>query len=215
MNQYKLYIFDWDGTLMDSIAKIVHSLQSAAIKSELPIPTDAEAKSIIGASLTAAAHILWPGINQEKVDLLIKHYKFEYLTLNTTPSPLYNNSMRLLKTLTTQGKLLAVATGKGRAGLENVLNLSNTKHLFHSTRTSDDAKSKPHPDMLEQILTELKVHASEALMIGDSHYDLQMALNANVASIGITHGAGKQDSFAIHQPKAIVHTIDELAQLIV
>lgn len=215
MNQYKLYIFDWDGTLMNSIDKIVHSLQAAAVKSELPLPTDAQAKGIIGASLTAAAQILWPGIKQDKVDLMIKHYKLEYLTLNTTPSPLYSNSLHLLNSLNSQDKLLAVATGKGRQGLDHVLDISNTRHLFHSTRSSDDAQSKPHPDMLEQILLELNINASEALMIGDSHYDLQMAKNANIASIGITHGAGKQDSFAIHQPKAIVHSIDELAQLIV
>ncbi|TRX57051.1 HAD-IA family hydrolase [Thalassomonas sp. M1454] len=215
MNHYKLYIFDWDGTLMNSIDKIVHSLQAAAIKSDLSMPTDAQAKSIIGASLTAAAQMLWPGVTQDKVDLMIKHYKLEYLSLNNTPSPLYNNSLSLLNTLNTQDKLLAVATGKGRQGLDHVLDVSNTRHLFHSTRSSDDAQSKPHPDMLQQILTELNIDASDALMIGDSHYDLHMAKNANIASIGITHGAGNMDSFAIHQPKAIVHSIDELAQLIV
>lgn len=214
MNQYQLYIFDWDGTLMDSIAKIVHSLQAAAFKTELTVPDDASAKSIIGASLTEAAKILFPGITPAQIERLIKHYKQQYLTLNNTPSPLFAQSKQLLTTLHQQQKLLAVATGKGRQGLNRVLSESQTGHLFHCTRSSDDAHSKPNPDMLLQILNELQIAPQHALMIGDSRYDLQMAQNANVDSIGITHGVGCNITLAEYQPKMIVNSINELSQLI-
>ncbi|WOH38923.1 HAD-IA family hydrolase [Thalassotalea fonticola] len=214
MNQYQLYIFDWDGTLMNSINKIVHSLQAAAQAVNLPIPDESASKGIIGASLTQASKILFPGIEQIKIDELIKHYKQQYLEINATPSPLYEDAEQLLLTLHAKEKLLAVATGKGRQGLERVLAVSNTKHLFHLTKSSDDAKSKPHPEMLEQILLELDVKPEHALMIGDSRYDLKMAEHAGVDSIGITHGAGCISSLTECNPKAIVHSIKELAALI-
>lgn len=214
MKHYKLYIFDWDGTLMDSVSKIVDSMQAAAEQTELVIPTTIAVKNIIGASLTEAAKILFPGICEMNTERLIKHYKQQYLSLNTTPSPLFGHAKQLLQALNQQDKLLAVATGKGRQGLERVLAESDTKHLFHITRSSDDALSKPHADMLEQILNELNITPNEALMIGDSSYDLQMAQNANIDSIGITHGVACGDTLAKHQPKAIVHSIEELAELI-
>ncbi|WP_068545393.1 HAD family hydrolase [Thalassotalea crassostreae] len=214
MNNYQLYIFDWDGTLMDSINKIVHSLQAAAESTKLKVPCDKSSRSIIGASLTEAAKILFPDIKEVQIEQLIKHYKSQYLELNQTPSPLYQDAENLLLSLHKNNKLLAVATGKGRQGLEHVLAVSSTKHLFHLTKSSDDARSKPHPDMLEQILLELNVNAEDALMIGDSRYDLEMAQHAGVDSIGITHGASDEADLIQYRPKAIVHSIKELAALI-
>lgn len=214
MNHYQLYIFDWDGTLMNSINKIVHSLQAAAKASNLDVPSDHASKSIIGASLSNAAKMLYPDIQEVQIEQLIKHYKNQYLKLNTTASPLYQDAERLLTKLHAKGKLLAVATGKGRQGLEHVLAVSNTEHLFHITKSSDDAQSKPHPEMLEQILTELNVKPEHAVMIGDSQYDLKMAKHANVDSIGITHGAGSEESLQQCKPKTIVHSIKELADII-
>ena len=215
MKNYKLYIFDWDGTLMNSISKIVHSLQAAAKAIDFDAPCDASSKSIIGASLPNAAKILFPEITEIEISQLIKHYKKQYLELNQTPSPLYADAESLLQSLHASEKIIAVATGKGREGLEHVLAVSNTKHLFHLTKSSDDAESKPAPDMLKQILTELNIAAEDALMIGDSEYDLKMANNAGVDSIGITHGAGTQHSLEACNPKAIVHSIKELTSLII
>lgn len=214
MKHYQLYIFDWDGTLMNSINKIVNSLQAAAKASNLTIPGEQASKSIIGASLSKAATILFPDIKEVQIEQLIKHYKSQYLDLNKTPSPLYDDAEHLLLRLHKNEKMLAVATGKGRQGLERVLAVSNTKHLFHLTKSSDDAESKPHPDMLEQILAELDVKPEDALMIGDSQYDLKMAQHAGVDSIGITHGAGSEQSLQECAPKAIVHSIKQLAELI-
>ncbi len=199
---------------MNSIDKIVHSLQAAAKASDLAIPDENASKGIIGASLTEAAKILYPGIEEVKIEQLIKHYKQQYLTINATPSPLYQDAMQLLVKLHAKDKLLAVATGKGRQGLERVLAVSDTKHLFHLTKSSDDAKSKPHPDMLEQILQELEVKAEDALMIGDSRYDLKMAEHAGVDSIGISHGAGCLTSLNACKSRIIVHSIKELSKLI-
>ncbi len=199
---------------MDSIGKIVLSLQNAAALSQLSIPTAEQVKGIIGASLNEAAHMLFPKINDSQKQQLIFHYKDQYLNQNNTPTPLYANTRQLLTGLKQQSKTLAVATGKARVGLEKVMAESNTKHFFTTTRTCDDAHSKPHPQMIEQILDELKVPASKALMIGDSYYDLEMARNAKVDSLGLTHGAANFQTLSKCKPKAIVHSMEELSKLV-
>ncbi len=214
MDRYKLYIFDWDGTLMDSINKIVHTLQGAAQLSQLAIPSDQAVKNIIGMSLTKAAQQLFGDVTQHQIDAFVETYKHHYKHGNTTPAPMYDGCSTFLTNLREANKLIAVATGKAREGFNDIFALSNVDHLFHTTRCGDEAISKPNPDMLLQILDELNVNPCDALMVGDSHFDLLMAQNAKVDSIGITHGVGDAQMLAQYQPQAIVHSLDELNRLI-
>ena len=214
MKQYDLIIFDWDGTLMDSIARIVSSMQAAAVSLSMNAPDDDQVKNVIGLSLPKIMEILFPLASKQQADALIAQYKLQYQEKDTTPTPLFNNALPLLTQLHNSDKLLAIATGKGRKGLERVLKLSNTQHFFHTSRCSDEAKSKPDPQMLQSILDELSMPVERAIMIGDSSHDLDMARRAGMASIGVTYGVHKKAILAQYQPKAIVDSLTELQSLL-
>jgi len=215
MKNYKLIIFDWDGTLMNSVDRIVSSMQSAAETVGLVIPTNNEVKDIIGLSLPVVFDRLFTDITAEQIEAMSVQYKYQYLDVDTTPSPLFKNAMDLLVTLKQNNKLLAVATGKGRAGLERVLNLSKTAEFFHTTRCADEMPSKPDPTMLFSILAELNIPSHEAIMIGDTCYDLKMAKNAGVDSIGVTFGVHDKPTLEKYSPKVIVDSLSELQALLV
>jgi phosphoglycolate phosphatase len=215
MKNYKLIIFDWDGTLMNSVERIVSSMQSAADTVGLVTPTNNEVKDIIGLSLPVVFDRLFTDITAEQIEAMSVQYKYQYLEVNTTPSPLFNDAMELLVTLKQHNKLLAVATGKGRAGLASVLSLSNTTNLFHTTRCADEMPSKPDPTMLLSILSELGISSHEALMIGDTSYDLKMAKNAGIDSIGVSFGVHDKPTLEKYSPKVIVDSLSELKALLV
>ena len=214
MDNYKLYIFDWDGTLMDSIGRIVSSLQHAAKEVALVPPSDDAAKSIIGLSLDVALQTLFPSLCKDKEQAMITAYKQQFLEKNNVPSPLFDAVLPMLNQLKAQNKLIAVATGKARVGLNKMLEDTNLHQHFDMTICADEAISKPAPDMIHTLLSSLNVDAEQAVMIGDSRHDLTMANNAGVASIGITLGADKRHQLDACQPKAVVDSIDELHQLI-
>ncbi|WP_286261410.1 HAD-IA family hydrolase [Thalassotalea atypica] len=213
MEHYKLVIFDWDGTLIDSIGRIVSSLQQAAISCHLPAPCDISAKGIIGLSLPEAIKQLFPARSAAQEIALIEQYKIQYRELDTTPSPLFSRSIELLQLLKSQDRKLAVATGKGREGLKRVWQDTNIGHLFDGSICSDEAKSKPHPQMLHHLLNEFSLAPSQAVMIGDSKHDLKMAANAGIDSIGVTIGVDNEQELLKHNPKVIVHSLSELEQL--
>jgi len=215
MQDYKLVIFDWDGTLMDSVDRIVSSMQSAAKTVGLSIPSNDEVKQIIGLSLTVALQALFVGITDEQVDAMLGQYKYEYLEGDSTPTPLFDNAVNLLTQLKQKNKLLAVATGKGREGLNRVLKVSNTNDFFHTTRCAGEMPSKPDPTMLNSILAELAIAPHEAVMIGDTSHDLKMAQAAGVDSIGVTFGVHDSDTLDKYQPKKIVNSLAELQALLV
>ncbi len=214
MQHYKLVIFDWDGTVMDSVARIVSSMQASACDLSLQIPSAEQVRDIIGLSLPTASKILFPDASDQLHDDLRLRYKAHYKEIDTTPTPLFDNAVNLLHQLTGQDKLLAVATGKGRDGLERVWQMTDTKHYFHSSRCAYECQSKPHPEMLEQILAELNVAPEQAVMIGDTTHDMAMAQNANVDRIGVTYGVHDKAALAEFQPKAIVDSLFELQDLL-
>ncbi len=214
MYQFKLVIFDWDGTLMDSIARIVSSVQAAARTNNFRLPSDQEAKSIIGLSLPQAVAQLFPETSITQQNNFIQTYKSQYVELNTTASPLFDGVKPLLARLQQEDKLLAVATGKGRAGLERVWQATNTGHYFHASRCAGEVASKPEPEMLTSLLSELQVLPSEAVMIGDTRYDMEMAQRAGVARIGVTLGVDDRDVLSDYQPIAIVDSLSELDSIL-
>lgn len=214
MEHYKLYIFDWDGTLMDSIDRIVSSLQHAAVTVGLNAPSDNEAKSIIGLSLSVALNKLFPTLNRVQEQQIIDAYKQQFLYDNKVPAPLFEHSIALLTALKAQNKLTAVATGKARTGLDKMLLDTNTEHLFDLTICADESASKPKPTMLNMLLNELNVEVHEAVMVGDSIHDLTMANNAGMDSVAITLGADKKETLALYEPNAIVDSVIELGYLL-
>jgi phosphoglycolate phosphatase len=214
MNNYELIIFDWDGTLMDSVGRIVSCMQSAAKAENLAVPTAKQVKNIIGLSLPTAIDVLFPNCSAEIAEHIIQQYKHHYVEVDKTPTPMFANALALLTDLRDRHKILAVATGKARAGLQRVFQLSDTEHFFHTSRCADEALSKPDPQMLQSILAELNISPDKALMIGDTSYDLSMAKRAGVASIGVTYGVHNKTVLSQYDPIAIVDSLAELQVLL-
>jgi len=214
-SSYQLIIFDWDGTLMDSINRIVSSMQAAAEYCSITVPTVEEVRDIIGLSLPKALETLFPNITESETKILIEQYKHQFIKINTTPAHLFTDTLVLLNTLTEHGKILAVATGKGRDGLQSVFKQTQTGCFFKASRCADEANSKPSPEMLLSLLNELDILAEHALMVGDSIYDLQMAQAAGIDCIGVTFGVHDRGKLNSYKPKAIVDSLTELQKLLI
>lgn len=203
----KLVIFDWDGTLFDSVGQIVASLQFAAQQFQQPL-TAADAKSIIGLGLPEVAQRLFPGVPELHSDILQAYS--EHYVANSVEDAWFEGVSEMLYALKDQGIKLAVATGKSRKGLDRVLRQTNSEALFISTRAASETRSKPHPLMLQEILAETGVETHEAIMVGDTSYDLEMAMNIAMPSIGVSYGVHQPELLAQFNPASIV---DDVAAL--
>lgn len=208
--KFKLLVFDWDGTLMDSEARIVDCVRAAAGDLDLDIPSDDAIRNIIGLGLREAIDSLFPGADDDLHLNIVTRYRIHYLNENRTPSQLFQGAKEVIQGLAEQEYLLAVATGKGRSGLNLVLESTGIGGYFHATRCADETFSKPHPEMLQQIIDELGVFPKEALMIGDTEYDLEMAANAGVASLGVAYGVHAPERLAKHNPLGCLDRVTDL-----
>lgn len=214
MQDIRLAIFDWDGTLMDSVGRIVACVQGAASDCELAVPAPAQIRQIIGLSLDVAMSRLFGcGDNEHQITALTDRYRHHYLH-DVTPSPLFVGAEGLLRGWHAQGLLLAVATGKSRRGLDRVLDETGLRPLFITSRGADEARSKPDPLMLEQILAELGLLPRQAVMIGDSVHDMAMAEAIAMPRIGVSWGVDNRDALSRHRPSAVVDTMAALQQLL-
>lgn len=202
--QYQLVIFDWDGTLMDSIGKIVDCMQCVAKELSLVVPSEQQVRDIIGLSILPAMEKLFPH-NADMYDELLEAYKNYYLNINVTPSPLFDGIENVLSQIQAAGHTLAIATGKRRAGLDRMLSETGLGKYFVATRSADEAESKPHPSMITSLLDELDINAEQAVMIGDSKLDIAMANNAGVSSIAVTYGAHSLEDLLSQNPTATVN----------
>ncbi|KPZ58190.1 5'-nucleotidase [Pseudoalteromonas sp. P1-13-1a] len=211
--KYKLVIFDWDGTVMDSISKIVNCIRHSALALNIEPPSDTAIKNIIGMSLELAIEVLFPD-DVAQHPALINGYKQQY-RVDTTPTPVFDNVENVLSTLKAQGVILAIATGKGRAGLERLLDESQLRVFFSASRTSCEAQSKPSPDMLYQLLDELEVNVDDALMIGDTKIDMAMAKAAGMDRIGVTMGVHNAEQLNEFTPVATVDSYQQLQRILV
>jgi phosphoglycolate phosphatase len=203
----ELIIFDWDGTLFDSVGQIVASLQYAAQQFEQPL-TDEAAKSIIGLGLPEVMQILFPQVphlHQELLQCYADHY-----VANSKADVWFNGVAELLMDLKQQGLKLAVATGKSRKGLDRVLAQTNSHALFDITRAASETKSKPDPLMLQEILAEMDVAVERAIMVGDTSYDLEMAQNLSMPRIGVSYGVHSIETLQQYQPLTIAHNVQDL-----
>lgn len=200
--QFDTYIFDWDGTLMDSVPRIVDVMQKVAVNHNLSYPSADQVKAVIGISLPRALQIVY-NIAESDIEWVRNAYRDEY-NANTTPIPLFQGVVDMLQTLKSRGATLAVATGKGRPGLDAAIANNGLSDVFSTSRCADDAKSKPDPDMVHQIMTELGCHPERTVMIGDSIHDLGMAKAANIAGLGVSYGAHSVAQLTDYNPIAIV-----------
>jgi phosphoglycolate phosphatase len=212
--RFELIVFDWDGTLMDSAGAIVASLQGACSDLGLPVPSEDSARFVIGLGLAdAMAHIL-PGVDPSMYTSVGERYRHHFLR-HDPDTTLFAGAADLVAHLHGTGFLLAVATGKSRRGLDRSLTATGLKPYFHATRCADEGFSKPHPGMLEALMTELDVIPDRTLMIGDTSHDMKMADAAGVPRLGIAHGAHARATLLEHGPLACVEDLAELREWLV
>ncbi len=185
---YRLIIFDWDGTLRDSVGTIVGCAQAAL--EELGLGADPDGiRQTIGLALAAAIPSWSPGLARERVAAVRERYIHHWIHHWNDRAEFFAGVPELLDRLAERDLLLAVATGKGRRGLDVDMQRSQVEQQFHATRTSDDCAAKPAPQMVLEILDELGVRAADALVVGDTTHDLQMAANADVDALAVAGGA--------------------------
>jgi phosphoglycolate phosphatase len=205
--RFSLLVFDWDGTLMDSEARIVSCMQAAISDVGLSPLEHGVIRDIIGLGLSEAMNRLFPESDQPLRQSLTARYRHHFLGNEHSPSTLFPGAMDTLLDLHGQGYLLAVATGKGRAGLESVLVETGCKRLFHATRCADETSSKPDPQMLHEIMADLGIPTTQTLMIGDTEYDMHMAHNAGAAAIAVSCGVHERARLLQCDPLACLDSI--------
>jgi len=203
-NRFDLIIFDWDGTLIDSVHWITECLQQAARDCDLPVPAARLARSVIGLSLERAMDTLFPEATKSDIPPLMAAYHRYYDVKILGQGDLFAGVPELLDDLRSQGYKLAVATGKSRNGLEQALATTGYADWFHATRAANETASKPDPLMLLQLLEELESHPGRTLMVGDSVHDLQMARNAEIDSVGVSSGANDRDELLALNPLLVL-----------
>jgi phosphoglycolate phosphatase len=212
LQDVELLVFDWDGTLMDSEGRIVASMQAAFVDLGREPPPSAAVRSVIGLGLEEAMLRL-PGVAaDEPLDEIIARYRYHYLVADKTPTPLFEGAQALIETLHARGRLLAVATGKSRRGLDQALDQTGLRAYFHATRCAEETASKPHPGMLHELMDELGMRPSETLMIGDTDYDLQMAKNAGVRALAVGYGTQPREHLLKQAPVACAPSLAVLAR---
>lgn len=210
MQRYELIVFDWDGTLMDSAGMIVHCVQEAARDLGLEPPSETRARYIIGLGLVDALRHALPDLEEARYEELVDRYRHHYLSRDHELN-LFAGANDLVRTLAQDGRWLGVATGKSRRGLDRALEQSGLGVCFHASRCADECYSKPHPQMLEELMDEFAVSPSVTLMIGDTTHDLLMAQNAGVDAVAVSYGAHPRDALEAVSPRYCAHSIDDLA----
>jgi phosphoglycolate phosphatase len=208
--RFELIVFDWDGTLLDSAAAIVTAIQSACADLALTPPSEARARHVIGLGLADAMRHAVPDLAPEDYGRMVERYRFHYLSRDHELQ-LFAGVEELLAELAEAGFLLAVATGKSRQGLNRALQTSGLGPRFVASRCADECFSKPHPQMLHELMEELSVAPEKTLMIGDTTHDLQMARNASVGGVGVSYGAHPRSDLEALEPLTVVAQVAELA----
>lgn len=209
-NKYRVIIFDWDGTLVDSTARIVDSMQMASDRVGMPKLSDHEIKQIIGLGLPEALRKLWPAIKADQLELMREQYSANFSHHSDVHVDFFASAHDFFEELSSLGYVLAVATGKTRKGLDEMLDGMQVRDVFTITRCADETTSKPDPHMLEEILSELKLTTRQALMVGDTSFDLDMAKAIDMDSVGMTHGAHDSEILLASGAKTLCHDLNDL-----
>ena len=209
--RYELVIFDWDGTLMDSTARIVSCLQQSALLAGLTMPLVDDAKQIIGLGLHEGFRVLFPNADDKDEKEMLRHYREEFVHRNNTSHELFSGVLDWLGDSRRDTLLMAVATGKSRVGLDRELTAQSMHGYFVCTRCADECFSKPHPQMLLEILSETGIDPEQAIMVGDTTFDLDMARAANIDALGLTQGAHNKKQLLNSTPVDVVTSFSEAA----
>lgn len=207
--QFDLIAFDWDGTLFDSTTLIARCIQAACADVGTVVPSDKDASYVIGLGLAEALQHAAPGLSRELYPALADRYRHHYFA-RQHEIVLFPGTLEMLAALKARNHWLGVATGKSRRGLDEALRTADLARHFDATRTADETASKPNPQMLFELMAELGVAPERTLMIGDTTHDLQLALNAGAASVGVGFGAHDHASFESLNPLFIAHSTAEL-----
>ncbi len=211
---FDLIAFDWDGTLYDSTQIIVRCIQAAVCDVGGKQPTQEAAAYVIGLGLMEALAHAAPDVSPDKYPELGARYRHHYAS-HFNDLSLFEGVLPLLDALKARGYLLTVATGKSRRGLDETLQSVELKGVFDGSRTADETAGKPDPLMLHELMAQFDLPASRILMIGDTTHDLQMALNAGCASVGVSYGAHEPSNFAVLNPLHVAHSVQDLHQWLV
>jgi phosphoglycolate phosphatase len=211
--KYKVIIFDWDGTIVNSTGLIVKAIKEAALIKGITLGDEKKIFSVIGLGLDQAFYKLFDYLTKEDLIDLQGLYRDSYLK-NINEVSLFDGIEFGIKDLHRRGYSLAIATGKSRRGLNLALRESGLEPLFRITKSVDECFSKPHPQMVNEILDFYSVAKDEALIIGDSSYDLEMALNAGIDSLGVTFGSQTRRELIEYKPKGFADNAYEIFEWI-
>jgi phosphoglycolate phosphatase len=210
----RVVIFDWDGTLVDSVEHIADSLHQAATDLGYPALEREAYRDIIGLGMVEALEKLYPGISHAEMNRIREGYAGYFFSKTTTPQNVFEGMADVVADLCGSGRRCSVATGKSRRGLDSALVSSGLGSHFEITRCADETRSKPDPAMLEEILNFYRIDPAEAVMIGDTRYDLEMAQRIGMPSIGVEWGVHKRDVLGDYSPHAIVDTVPGLRRVL-
>lgn len=209
--RYTLVVFDWDGTLIDSTGTITQCIQDASREMGLAVPDQDRARHVIGLGLHDSLRHAVPDLPPERYRDFAELYRRHFLARESSMS-MFEGVPRLLAGLHQRGVVLAVATGKSRAGLDRALAASGLGAYFRASRCADETHPKPHPAMLLELMQELDAAAAQVLMVGDTSHDLEMARNAGVDAVAVGYGAHREHALRAFGPRACVASVGELAQ---
>lgn len=207
--RFDLIAFDWDGTLFDSTRIIVRCIQRAVVDVGGAMPSDKAAAYVIGMGLAQALAHAAPDVPKEKYAELGARYRHHYIAHQNDLS-LFEGVLPMLDQLKARHHWLAVATGKSRRGLDDVLDTVQLKGMFNGSRTADETAGKPHPRMLQELMREFGTDAQRTLMIGDTTHDLQMAINAGCPAVGVSYGAHEPGEFESLNPLFVANSVRDL-----
>jgi len=206
----RLVVFDWDGTLMDSVGRIVASMQQAIDSLGLPQHSPEVLSNVIGLGLKEALADLYPEQDEARLTALVQAYRRQFLGDNKVPQLPFTGARDSLVWLRDQGVTMAVATGKGRQGLDQVMDEIGFREFFADSRCADETASKPDPLMLRELMTGLGVSPAETLMVGDTEYDMEMAARAGTHALAASYGVHGRKRL---QRWPLLGFIDDIADL--
>jgi phosphoglycolate phosphatase len=209
--RFDLLVFDWDGTLMDSAAAITASLRAACRDLDLAVPSEEQARYVIGLGLNDAMSHILPGLDPALYPRVVERYRVHFLQLDAGTA-LFPGVAETIAALHDLGFLLAVATGKSRRGLDRALGSTGLERYFHATRCADEGHAKPHPGMLQGLMAGLDVASERTLMIGDTTHDMEMARAAGVPRLGVAYGAHPREALLGYAPLACMEDFASLRQ---
>ena len=207
---YRLLVFDWDGTIIDSAASIAECIRDASRDLGLEVPERERASHVIGLGLHDAMRIAVPGLPAERYPEFVASYRRHFLERKDAMQ-LFDGMRQLLEDLSKK-HLLAIATGKSRRGLDRELEFHALRSLFAASRCADETNPKPHPAMLTEIMEALAVQKDSSLMIGDTSHDLEMARAAGVAALAVTYGAHPEEGLRACAPLECFSSVTQLRE---